>query len=52
VACQFHPEFKSRPLEPHPLFKRFVHAALEHTSAHQRDLPRASNRTARLTSAP
>ena len=25
VACQFHPEFKSRPYKSHPLFKRFVH---------------------------
>jgi len=30
VACQFHPEFKSRPWEPHPLFARFVKAAVEH----------------------
>ncbi|MBL8616697.1 MAG: CTP synthase [Deltaproteobacteria bacterium] len=30
VACQFHPEFKSRPLAPHPLFRSFVGAALEH----------------------
>jgi CTP synthase len=29
LACQFHPEFKSRPLAPHPLFKRFVRAAVE-----------------------
>ena len=29
VACQFHPEFKSRPLAPHPLFSAFVAAALE-----------------------
>jgi CTP synthase len=29
VACQFHPEFKSRPLAPHPLFSAFVHAAVE-----------------------
>ena len=29
VACQFHPEFKSKPLEPHPLFSAFVKAALE-----------------------
>ena len=29
VGCQFHPEFKSRPAEPHPLFARFVRAALE-----------------------
>jgi CTP synthase len=27
VACQFHPEFKSRPLEPHPLFVGFVRAS-------------------------
>ena len=27
VACQFHPEFKSRPNRPHPLFKSFVAAA-------------------------
>ena len=29
VACQFHPEFKSRPGAPHPLFSRFIKAALE-----------------------
>jgi len=28
VACQFHPEFKSKPMAPHPLFVRFVGAAL------------------------
>ena len=28
VASQFHPEFKSRPLKPHPLFKEFIKAAL------------------------
>jgi CTP synthase len=27
VGVQFHPEFKSRPLEPHPLFLSFLHAA-------------------------
>lgn len=30
VACQFHPEFKSRPLNPHPLFREFIKHALEH----------------------
>jgi CTP synthase len=30
LGCQFHPEFKSRPLEPHPLFKAFIGAAAEH----------------------
>jgi len=29
VGCQFHPEFKSRPASPHPLFARFVQASLE-----------------------
>lgn len=28
VAVQFHPEFKSRPFKPHPLFKSFIEAAL------------------------
>ena len=27
IACQYHPEFKSRPFHPHPLFKTFVEAA-------------------------
>ena len=27
VACQFHPEFKSKPTKPHPLFSGFVGAA-------------------------
>ena len=29
LACQFHPEFKSKPMEPHPLFKAFIGAAYE-----------------------
>ncbi len=28
LGCQFHPEFKSRPTEPHPLFRAFIGAAL------------------------
>ena len=32
VACQFHPEFRSRPRAPHPLFRGFVGAALAHVS--------------------
>ena len=31
VGCQFHPEFKSRPMEPHPLFRQFIAAALANT---------------------
>ncbi|MCA9405259.1 MAG: CTP synthase [Candidatus Omnitrophica bacterium] len=30
VACQFHPEFKSKPDKSHPLFKNFIAAALEY----------------------
>jgi len=30
IGCQFHPEFKSKPLEPHPLFKTFIGASYEH----------------------
>jgi CTP synthase len=29
LACQFHPEFKSKPLSPHPLFASFIHAAFQ-----------------------
>jgi CTP synthase len=36
VGSQFHPEFKSRPNKPHPLFSAFVRAAAEH---HQARLP-------------
>jgi CTP synthase len=37
LGCQFHPEFKSKPLEPHPLFREFITASYK-------------NRQARLTS--
>jgi len=30
VGCQFHPELKSRPMRPHPLFRNFVRASLEY----------------------
>jgi CTP synthase len=32
LGCQFHPEFKSRPMDPHPLFKDFIKAALEYST--------------------
>ncbi|BAZ88804.1 CTP synthase [Cylindrospermopsis curvispora] len=37
IACQFHPEFQSRPSHPHPLFKGFMEAAISHT--HQGSAP-------------
>ena len=30
LGCQFHPEFKSKPMKPHPLFAGFIAASLEH----------------------
>jgi len=30
LGCQFHPEFKSKPLEPHPLFAAFIGASYQH----------------------
>jgi len=29
LGCQFHPEFKSRPTDPHPLFKAFIEASIK-----------------------
>jgi CTP synthase len=31
LGCQFHPEFKSRPMNPHPLFREFIRAALAYS---------------------
>jgi CTP synthase len=36
VASQFHPEFQSKPHQPHPLFKGFVAAA--HQNSHKKAL--------------
>jgi CTP synthase len=33
IAVQFHPELKSRPRRPHPLFREFVAAAVAHQNA-------------------
>lgn len=32
LGCQFHPEFKSRPKDPHPLFREFIRASLGYKS--------------------
>jgi len=36
VGCQFHPEFKSKPFRPHPLFAGFVRAAMAQRDARLR----------------
>ncbi len=33
LGCQFHPEFKSRPMEPHPLFRDFIGASLKNSQS-------------------
>jgi CTP synthase len=37
VGCQFHPEFKSRPTDPHPLFKSYIRACCEYRAVTRRD---------------
>src|SRR5438874_11567100 len=37
IGCQFHPEFKSNPLEPHPLFRTFIGAAYERARKRETD---------------
>ena len=37
IGCQFHPELKSRPTRPHPLFASFVQAALQHRRQRAQD---------------
>jgi CTP synthase len=39
VACQFHPDVKSRPTRPHPLFREFVRAAHENRRRRQETAP-------------
>jgi len=36
LGCQFHPEFKSTPLKPHPLFSAFINAAKQHKQERSR----------------
>ncbi|MDH3883217.1 MAG: CTP synthase [Desulfobacterales bacterium] len=36
LGCQFHPEFKSRPMEPHPLFRDFIEASLKNSQLQNR----------------
>jgi CTP synthase len=41
LGCQFHPEFKSKPLEAHPLFTAFIGAALKHRECKSRAIREA-----------
>ncbi len=35
LGCQFHPEFQSKPMRPHPLFRDFIKAAINHKKTTQ-----------------
>jgi CTP synthase len=43
VACQFHPEYQSRPLDPHPLFRDFVAASVRFRSTRNDEAVEAEN---------
>jgi CTP synthase len=45
LGCQFHPEYKSRPTEPHPLFVSFIGAALEERRRREEHPERVEERT-------
>jgi CTP synthase len=47
IGCQYHPEFKSRPLDCHPLFRGFIRAALQRKTAGDEMLPLGNVRAAR-----
>src|ERR1700751_1054652 len=46
LGCQFHPEFKSKPLGPHPLFAAFIGAALQHKKERSKPAPVSVGATA------
>ena len=52
VGCQFHPEFKSKPPAPHPLFSRFVRAARAHKHARREDVEKKAAELAPAVAAP
>ena len=51
LGCQFHPEFKSKPMDPHPLFREFIRASLtsgpSRSSAGRREKSKAPGKTRR-----
>ena len=43
LGCQFHPEFKSKPLEPHPLFRAFIGASAQYREVRKEQLAQFSH---------
>jgi CTP synthase len=52
IGCQFHPEFKSRPTAPHPLFRRFIRAVVDFQPKARRETPSVTASTSIASSAP
>jgi CTP synthase len=46
IGCQYHPEFQSKPFQPHPLFSGFVRAALEQRARKGLAVPAAAQAAA------
>ncbi len=48
IGCQFHPEFKSRPMDPHPLFCSYLKACLDYRAASGKDHPRVQDKVRKI----
>ncbi len=46
LACQFHPEFKSKPYRPHPLFSSFIKAAADYRQRRLAELEESTSEPA------
>ncbi|OPY72831.1 MAG: CTP synthase [Syntrophorhabdus sp. PtaU1.Bin058] len=44
LACQFHPEFKSKPFRPHPLFRDFIKASLKQRQGNSRNAKKSKRK--------
>src|SRR5690606_223582 len=49
IGVQFHPEFKSTPRNPHPLFRSFIGAALEHRNVRTKGARKSGTKTLKVT---
>jgi len=48
IGCQFHPEFKSRPMRPHPLFVSYIKACVEYNRARHTNTESVPNNVRRI----
>ncbi len=49
LGCQFHPEFKSSPLSPHPLFRDFILASVKYSNIINKSKVRSDSKTKRIS---